>query len=468
MRNIKMKSLFVIMLITALLRIPTWSNAELNIDQITELAEEAYTYGLGPIVYHRLYTEQVIGDNAPLKVNVITHRRALATHIERGGQAPNHDTLYSLTWLDVGNEPLVIQIPDYKDRFYGIQLTSMYQENFQNIGNSMAYGNRDEYKKKYTFLLATEGWQGKAPKGIDIIRAPGPIVHFLQRTYVTPNDSADQAKANVLQDNHLVVPLNAWNSGSRKSIAVAPRLPKLVEKTDLDFYAGLNQLLNRYPPSKAIEKNYIQRFKVINIGNGKDFDVSKLTPQIRNAFLTGMNKAKEKVKALQKKGLGYDLNGWSFMDQRQGDYGEDYLLRGASVALGGIIPRPQFNTYALTFKDGNGKLFDGENNYTVHFDKDEIPQATAFWSMTVYGSDFYLPNLKDKRYKLSNLSPGIAYNKDGSLDMYFQHEAPSKDKFNNWLPIPKGVFFAVIRFYAPKKDVIEGKYLPPKIMPIEK
>lgn len=434
-----------------------------NLEQVQQLAEEAYIYGLGPMVYYRLYSEQLVKDTKTIEVNVLLHRRKLSDHAERGGQAPNHDTLYSVTWLNVGTEPLVVQIPDYEERFYGIQLTSMYQDNFQNIGNSMAYGNREAYKKEYTFLLATQDWQGKVPDGLDVVRAPGPIIHFLQRTYVTPNNPEDLKKANKLQDMHLIVPLSNWNKGSRKPVVLKPTLPDFVEKTDLDYFSGLDQLLTLYPPDNTEEKTYIERFKAINIGAARQFNVSMLTPEERDAFLVGMTRGKQKVADLQARGIGYETNGWTFTDDRQGNYKDDYLLRAASVSLGGIVPRPQFNSYTLSFKDANGELLSGDGNYHIHFKKEDIPQVTAFWSLTVYGSDFWLPDLSDKRYKLSNLSPGIIFNEDGSLDMYLQYEQPSADKLANWLPIPKAGFFAVIRFYAPKKDVIEGEYSPPSI-----
>jgi hypothetical protein len=437
----------------------------LSAEELTELADQAYTYGLGPMVYYRLYSEQLTREDSTFKVNDWLHRRNLADHANRGGQAPNHDTIYSLSWLDVSNEPLVIQIPDYEGSFYGVQLTTMYQENFQNIGNSMAYGNKDVYQQEYTFVLATPDWDGETPEGIDVIRTPSPIVHFLQRSYVTPNDPEDLARINRLQDKHRIVPLSAWNAGSRKEVEIQPILPNLEEETELDFLAGLNQLLNAYPPTDAAEKDYIQRFKAINVGNGNAFDAAGLSPEIRDALLAGIKSGKQKVADLQKGGIGYVLNGWAFTDERQGNYKGDYLLRGASVAMGGIIPRPQFNTYSVTFHDGKGELLDGNNNYKIHFEKDQIPQATAFWSMTVYGMDWWLPDLSDKRYKLSNLSPGIVYNEDGSLDMYFQHEAPAEEKFANWLPIPKDKFFAVIRFYAPVSA--PGEYAPPFIQPIE-
>jgi hypothetical protein len=441
----------------------TQKEASLSAEKITQLAEDAYTYGLGPMVYYRLYSEQLIRDTKTMEVNKITHRRKLSDHKERGGQAPNHDTMYSLTWFDVGDEPLVVQIPDYKDRFYGIQLTSMFQNNFQNIGNSMAYGNRDAYHKEYTFMLATQDWQGEVPEGVELIRSPGAIIHFLQRTYVTPNDAEDLLLANTLQDKHLSVPLSAWNKGSREAVVHEPRLPNLVEDGELGFLNGLNTLLNAYPPANKAELEYIKQFKAINIGAGKDFDSSNLPPETREALLSGIEQGKKKVANLQKEGLGYILNGWAFLDERQGNYGSDYLLRGASVSLGGIVPRPQFNTYTLTFEDESSELLSGQNNYKIHFNKEEIPQATAFWSLTVYTPDFWLPGLEDKRYKLSNLSPGIVYNKDGSLDMYLQYESPAEDKEANWLPVPEDNFFAVIRFYAPKEAVVKGEYAPPFI-----
>ena len=150
----KTKQLFTIV-VTGLMMLGLTTGCDTqqaNIEQTTALAEEAYIYGLGPMVYYRLYSEQLLAATKSIDVNVLDHRRKLSDHNERGGQAPNHDTMYSLTWLDIAKEPLVIQIPDYGDRFYGIQMTTMYQNNFQNIGNSMAYGNRDAYKKQYTYL----------------------------------------------------------------------------------------------------------------------------------------------------------------------------------------------------------------------------------------------------------------------------------------------------------------------------
>ena len=48
---------------------------------------------------------------------------------------PNNDTLYSLAWLDLGTEPVVLSLPDIPDeRYYVIQIVDMYTFNVEYIG----------------------------------------------------------------------------------------------------------------------------------------------------------------------------------------------------------------------------------------------------------------------------------------------------------------------------------------------
>jgi hypothetical protein len=55
----------------------------------------------------------------------------------------------------------------------------------------------------------------------------------------------------------------------------------------------------------------------------------------------------------------------------------------------------------------------------------------------------------------------LHYNADGSLDLYFQNEAPPVQA--NWLPAPQGPFNLVMRLYAPKPDALTGKWNPPPV-----
>src|SRR5262245_23206512 len=61
----------------------------------------------------------------------------------------------------------------------------------------------------------------------------------------------------------------------------------------------------------------------------------------------------------------------------------------------------------------------------------------------------------------------FAYNPDGSLDIYFQNESPGPNKDANWLSAPKGPFNLTMRLYAPKSEVLTGKWNPPPVTKTE-
>ena len=67
-----------------------------------------------------------------------------------------------------------------------------------------------------------------------------------------------------------------------------------------------------------------------------------------------------------------------------GVYGNYYLKRAIVAQLGLGANLPEDAIYPLNLGDDDGKPLDGANNYTIHFDKDDIPPAEAFWSITLY------------------------------------------------------------------------------------
>jgi hypothetical protein len=49
------------------------------------------------------------------------------------------------------------------------------------------------------------------------------------------------------------------------------------------------------------------------------------------------------------------------------------------------------------------------------------------------------------------------------VDLYFQTNAPSKEMESNWLPAPAGNFNLCMRLYAPKAEVLDGRWKPPLV-----
>jgi hypothetical protein len=102
----------------------------------------------------------------------------------------------------------------------------------------------------------------------------------------------------------------------------------------------------------------------------------------------------------------------------------------------------------------------------LHFEKGSAPPAHGFWSVTLYDADGFQVANPLNRFAVSSWMP-FKYNADGSLDLYFQNESPGKDKENNWLPAPKGMFNLTMRVYAPKSDVLTGKWNPPPVTRVQ-
>jgi hypothetical protein len=143
-------------------------------------------------------------------------------------------------------------------------------------------------------------------------------------------------------------------------------------------------------------------------------------------------------------------------------YGNYYLKRAIVTQQGLGANLPEDAIYPLNLADQNGNPLDGKNNYTLHFDKDQLPPAQAFWSVTLYDADGFQVANSLNRFAVSSWMP-FQLNPDGSLDLYFQTESPGKDKEWNWLPAPKGPYNLTMRLYAPRTDALTGKWNPPAV-----
>jgi hypothetical protein len=116
----------------------------------------------------------------------------------------------------------------------------------------------------------------------------------------------------------------------------------------------------------------------------------------------------------------------------------------------------------MSLADDTGKPLDGAFQYTLHFEKGQFPPADAFWSVTLYDSEGFQVANPLNRFALSSWMPFVL-NPDGSLGLYFQAESPGPGKEANWLPAPKGPFNLSLRIYAPRTEVLTGKWNPPPV-----
>jgi hypothetical protein len=205
--------------------------------------------------------------------------------------------------------------------------------------------------------------------------------------------------------------------------------------------------------------------KRIGIEVGHNFDFAKLDPAVQKAITTAPEEAQQ-LMTWKVATLARVANGWSMNTDTMGVYGNYYLKRAmvAQIGLGANLPEDAI--YPLNLGDANGKPLEGSNRYTVHFDKASLPPVAAFWSITLYDDEGFQVANSLNRFAVSSWMP-FKYNSDDSLDLYFQHENPGKEKESNWLPAPSGAFNLCMRLYAPKLEALTGKWNPPAAVKTE-
>ena len=159
--------------------------------------------------------------------------------------------------------------------------------------------------------------------------------------------------------------------------------------------------------------------------------------------------------------MGIPSAGWRSNLAKIGTYGADYLGR-AGIAIVGLGSNTiEDSVYPTAFTDAEGKPFSSDSRYILHFNKDQVPPVRAFWSLTMYTEEQRLAANPIDRFALGDRDK-LAFNPDGSLDLYIQRESPGRDKESNWLPAPaSGSFTMNLRLYWPKAQVLDRHVGPP-------
>jgi hypothetical protein len=155
------------------------------------------------------------------------------------------------------------------------------------------------------------------------------------------------------------------------------------------------------------------------------------------------------------------VNGWSAI-RKCGQPGNGVLVRAACAKALPVVNVFEEAAYWTTTVDGSGQTLTGGHGYVLNFPDGKLPPNDAFWSLTPTDVVGYMVNNPTNRYSVGDRSP-LAQNADGSVDIYVQHQAPSRHE-QNWLPTPSGKFKLMFRVYLPGAAILEGTYqLPPVV-----
>ena len=389
---------------------------------------------------------------------------------DRGVVRPNFDTLYSIAYLDMTKEPVVVSVPDTNGRYYLLPMLDMWSDVFASPGW------RTTGTQAGNFLVTPPGWRPdlrerfidefKLPRDTQRIDAPTPYVWVIGRTKT--DGPADYDAVHKIQAGFKVTLLSEWGKPPKPAeVKIDPSIDmKTPPKIQVDtmpagkYFAYAAELLKLQPPH-ITDEPILAQMKRIGIEPGKSFDIEKVSPAVKKA-LESAPEAAQKLMEWKIPTLARVANHWSMNTDTMGVYGNYYLKRAilAQIGLGANLPEDAI--YPLNLSDDTGRPLDGSNKYTLHFEKSATPPVNAFWSVTLYDSEGFQVANPLNRFAVSSWMP-FKYDPDGALTLYFQNESPGKDKEANWLPAPKGAFNLTMRLYAPKSEALTGRWNPPPV-----
>ncbi len=423
------------------------------------IAEEGFIYGLPLVMNYAVMNEFSVDKNSGQykgPFNHIVNEARVFTYKDTAVVTPNSDTPYSMLWLDLRAEPMVISVPAVeKERYYSVQLIDGNTYNYGYIGSRATGSDAGDY------LVVGPDWKGEKPAGIkQVFRSTTPFGLTIFRTQLfNPEDMPNVVK---VQAGYTAQPLSAYLK--QPAPPAAPKIdfvPANTKGIKENFYEYLDAALEFIPVTPR-NKPIRDRLASIGIGPGKQFNFKDLSLEHKAALLVAMKEGDDKVDKFLSSGMK-NINGWKVgaMFGDEAFFKGDWLMR-AAAAKGGIYGNDAVEAmYPMARDDAAGKPLDGgQHNYTLTFAAGQLPPVNAFWSVTMYdGKTQLLIENPINRYLVNSpMLPGMKKNADGSLTLYIQKDSPGKDKESNWLPAPNGPIYLVMRLYWPKES-------PPSILP---
>jgi len=383
---------------------------------------------------------------------------------ERVVACPNQDVVYGFGIMDFTKDAVVVQVPDFGDRFWVYQVCDQRTDGFASLGKM--YGSKPGF-----YLLTGANWNDKVPDGINqTFRCPTAMGVIIPRAFQS-DDPADKQAIQPLLKEIMIYPLSEFDgkmkskdwktqmktypsdnsSGEQETKWVKPET----------FFDVLPDILKEVPPMPGEEAWYAQMQSLLN--------AAEKNPRVKDWLKEAAMEADQQLISplFQFVNVGYPLkSNWS--TQRNGaQFGVDYLTRTACAKANIFVNKPNETKYFYQDLDSSGSRLNGNNTYTVTFTKENIPPVKGFWSLTLYNEHhFFSPN-ELKRYSLGTKNRNLQFDADGSLTIFVQINPPEESKMANWLPAPEGIFSLYVRCYWPDEKILNDEWTPPPVLKVK-
>jgi len=444
--------------------------ARLTADQVRET--EAYTLGVQAVLWGTQWVKageafRLFGrplsegasaspyDPMPHGIDVWGHARKLLNADTRLIETPNTETLYSIIVVDLGNGPVVIEHPDFGERYFRTSIWDLHSDTYT-ISQKQDGGQPPPY------AAVPIGWKGPIPAGLRTIELRS---RYLQAApHIAVYGEADLPNVHRLQAGLKVVALADWG---KSGAALAPGEPmRPIRRADtktppeLMYFEELGETLKDITV-RDDEIGFARQLEAIGMTLKDGFQFEKLDAAtvagLKRAVPDGQTLAAHKARALSPTqpggtwAIGKDLTS------------VDNWLQRAGVGFGYVWGDLDSEVlYPMVRGDADGQLLTGKCRYVLRFPPGQLPPA-RYWRISMYDIEGFFFNNPIDRYGIGNMAEKLQPDADGGLTILIQEDSPGKCKEANWLPAPAEGFFMVMRLYQPEERMYRGEYMVPPV-----
>ena len=380
---------------------------------------------------------------------------------------PNQDVVYGLGFFSLDEEPVVIQVPDFGDRFWIYALYDARTDQFAQIGKPYA-------TKPGFYLLAGPNWNGTVPAGITaVVRSSTELANVIPRVFMD-DTKEDRGAIQAVIDQIVAYPLADFD-GTMKTTdwSEAPAIPgpksegggETAWVVPEKFFDQLGSVLDTVAPLPGEEALYAQFRALLP---------STRPPRIllRQA---GAGRGRGRDRARRDRALLGLAAQWTPRRQWLEPVGQQcavpvstYFNRTGTAKSNMFDNKPTETQYLYT--DGDfvrGRAQRGAELTRSRSRRARSRRSTGSGRLRSTTSTISSIRTRSAAIRSGTKNKGLARYADGSLTLHVGAKSPGAAKEANWLPAPEGPFSLYIRAYWGKEPILDGSWQPPKIVAVK-
>lgn len=379
---------------------------------------------------------------------------------------PNTTSVYMFAWLELGDEPMVIDTPPNVLGFIN-DAWFRYVTDFGNVGPDEGQGGK--------FLILPPGYDGDVPEGYFVAQTTSYGNWVIWRGFL--EDGSTQTAVTQTKDNFRMYPLSqADNPPEMTFVNVSGVEFNTIHRMDAEIFNEINAVIQR-EPLDGERPELLGHLAAIGIVKGQEFSPdSRMQPILEAAAAAGAVTMKTLISkprdprfcwypgesywqtAFPGGAYTWELDGVTLHDIRAAFH---FYATGITPAMA-LKVVGKGSQYALTYRDADGNPLDGSKTYKLNIPAN-VP-AQKFWSVTLYDNQTRSMLQTDAQFPaIGSLDAGLMQNDDGSFDVYFGPEAPEGQE-SNWVQtVPGKGWNVILRLYSPLEAWFDQTWRPGEI-----